>query len=235
MFCFPRFSLCPWKVDLFAATPSNIPAESFEVYGVALALVAQAFVGKKPHLIQDADNLFQQLQQTRVIALQSSMSVYPPRENRETDFALERGLCSLLVGEVDDCRSWLGLDNENSPYRDPSIVTFVTEHSNDDKENDLLPGLCKLLETWLMEVVFPRFRETQDINFKLGDYYDDPTVLRYLERLEGVSSSPLAVAAAIVRIGAGATAVLDSVKDNTIQALQKVFPQKHAEGSATHH
>ncbi|PON93412.1 Chaperone DnaJ-domain superfamily protein [Trema orientale] len=39
------------QVDLFAATPSNIPAESFEVYGVALALVARAFVGKKPHVI----------------------------------------------------------------------------------------------------------------------------------------------------------------------------------------
>nr|GMD84778.1 protein ACCUMULATION AND REPLICATION OF CHLOROPLASTS 6, chloroplastic [Ipomoea batatas] len=218
------------QVDLFVATPSNIPAESFEVYGVALALVAQAFVGKKPHLIRDADNLFQQLQQTRV-TLGSSVSVYTVRENREIDFALERGLCSLLVGEVDECRSWLGLDNENSPYRDPSIITFVVEHSRDDNENDLLPGLCKLLETWLMEVVFPRFRETQSITFKLGDYYDDPMVLRYLERLEGVGGSPLAAAAAIARIGAEATAVLDSVKASAIQALQKVIPLGDGEAS----
>nr|XP_016490985.1 PREDICTED: protein ACCUMULATION AND REPLICATION OF CHLOROPLASTS 6, chloroplastic-like isoform X2 [Nicotiana tabacum] len=219
------------QVDLFVATPSNIPAESFEVYGVALALVSQAFVGKKPHLIQDADNLFQQLQQTKVTAYGSSVSVYTVRENREIDFALERGLCSLLVGEVDECRSWLGLDSEDSPYRDPSIVTFVAEHSKDDNENDLLPGLCKLLETWLMEVVFPRFRETQDIIYKLGDYYDDPTVLRYLERLEGGGASPLAAAAAIARIGAEATAVLDSVKASAIQALQKVFPAGDGEGS----
>ncbi|XP_060199777.1 protein ACCUMULATION AND REPLICATION OF CHLOROPLASTS 6, chloroplastic [Lycium barbarum] len=219
------------QVDLFVATPSNIPAESFEVYGVALALVAQAFVGKKPHLIQDADNLFQQLQQTKVTAYGSSVSVYTVRENREIDFALERGLCSLLVGEVDECRSWLGLDSENSPYRDPSIVTFVAEHSKDDNESDLLPGLCKLLETWLMEVVFPRFRETEDITFRLGDYYDDPTVLRYLERLEGGGASPLAAAAAIARIGAEATAVLDSVKASAIQALQKVFPAGDGEGS----
>ncbi|KAF3631012.1 Protein ACCUMULATION AND REPLICATION OF CHLOROPLASTS 6, chloroplastic [Capsicum annuum] len=219
------------QVDLFVATPSNIPAESFEVYGVALALVAQAFVGKKPHLIQDADNLFQQLQQTKVTAYGGSVSVYTVRENREMDFALERGLCSLLVGEVDGCRSWLGLDIEDSPYRDPSIVTFVAEHSKDDNENDLLPGLCKLLETWLMEVVFPRFRETEDVTFKLGDYYDDPTVLRYLERLEGGGASPLAAAAAIARIGAEATAVLDSVKASAIQALQKVFPAGDGEGS----
>ncbi|XP_057793761.1 protein ACCUMULATION AND REPLICATION OF CHLOROPLASTS 6, chloroplastic isoform X1 [Salvia miltiorrhiza] len=212
------------QVDLFAATPRNIPAESFEAYNVALALVSQAFLSKKPHLIQDADNLFQQLQQTRITASGGSLSAYGTRENREIDFALERGLCSLLVGEVDECRAWLGLDNEESPYRDQSIINFVIEHSSDNREDDLLPGLCKLLETWLMEVVFPRFRETQDVIFKLGDYYDDPTVLRYLEKLEGQGRSPLAAAAAIARIGAEATAVLDSVKVSAIQALQRVFP-----------
>ncbi|KAK6131244.1 hypothetical protein DH2020_035001 [Rehmannia glutinosa] len=218
------------QVDLFAATPSNIPAESFEVYGVALALVSQAFMSKKPHLIQDADNLFQQLQQTKITAVGSSSAAYNVRENREMDFALERGLCSLLVGEVDECRAWLGLDSEDSPYRDPSIVNFVIEHSKDDKEDDLLPGLCKLLETWLMEVVFPRFRETQDVRFKLGDYYDDPTVLRYLERLEGVGSSPLAAAAAIVNWSRrGYCCAFDNVKVNAIQALQKVFPLGNGE------
>ncbi|KAF5197471.1 Accumulation and replication of chloroplast protein 6 protein [Thalictrum thalictroides] len=212
------------QVDLFAATPSNIPAESFEVYGVALALIAQAFVSKKPHLIRDADNLFQQLQQTKVTTLGTVVLDYNTRTDRETDFALERGLCSLLVGELDECRTWLGLDNVSSPYREPSIVEFVLENSKDDDENDVLPGLCKLLETWLVEVVFPRFRDTQDIEFKLGDYYDDPVVLKYLERQEGVGGSPLAAAAAIVRIGAEATAVLDNVKASAILALRKVFP-----------
>ncbi|GAB4839450.1 Protein ACCUMULATION AND REPLICATION OF CHLOROPLASTS 6 [Ancistrocladus abbreviatus] len=213
------------QVDLFAATPSNIPAESFEVYGVALALVSQAFIKKKPHLIQDADNLFQQLQQTTVVALADPMSVYAARENREMDFALERGLCSLLVGDIDQCRLWLGLDNESSPYKDPSIMDFILENSKDDNENDTLPGLCKLLETWLMEVVFPRFREMKCIQFKLGDYYDDPVVLRYLERLDGVNGSPLAAAAAIARIGAEATTLLDNVRVSAVQALRKVFPR----------
>lgn len=211
------------KVELFVATPSNIPAESFEAYGVALALVAQAFVGKKPHLIQDADNLFQQLQQTKVTTVRTAPSVYPPKEKREVDFALERGLCALLVGELDQCRSWLGLDSENSPYRNPSIVEFVMENAKGDEESDL-PGLCKLLETWLMEVVFPRFRDTKDTRFKLGDYYDDPTVLRYLERLEGVGNSPLAAAAAIVKIRAEATAVISHVQASVINTLKKVFP-----------
>lgn len=211
------------KVDLFVATPSNIPAESFEAYGVALALVAQAVVGKKPHLVQDADNLFHQLQQTKVTSMMNVPSVYTPKEKREVDFALERGLCALLVGELDQCRSWLGLDSDSSPYRNPSIIDFIMENAKGDEDSDL-PGLCKLLETWLMEVVFPRFRDTNETRFKLGDYYDDPTVLRYLERLEGVGRSPLAAAAAIVNIGAEATAVIGHVQASAINALKRVFP-----------
>lgn len=213
------------QVELFVATPSNIPAESFEAYGVALALVAQAFVGKKPHLIQDADNLFHQLQQTKVTNMRNAPSVYTPMEmeKREVDFALERGLCALLVGELDQCRSWLGLDSDSSPYRNPSIIDFIMENTKGDEDSDL-PGLCKLLETWLMEVVFPRFRDTKETNFKLGDYYDDPTVLRYLERLEGAGHSPLAAAAAIAKIGAEATAVIGHVQASVIKALKRVFP-----------
>ncbi|KAJ4702053.1 Accumulation and replication of chloroplasts 6, chloroplastic-like protein [Melia azedarach] len=220
------------QVKLFVATPSNIPAETFEAYGAALALVAQAFVDKQPHLISDADNLFKNLQLNKITGLRDPGSTYISTENHEVDFALERGLCSLLVGKLDECRLWLGLDSDKSLYRNPSIVDFVLENSRDDDDDDL-PGLCKLLETWLAEVVFPRFRDTKDMQFKLGNYYDDPIVLRYLERLEGNGSSPLAAAAAIVRVGATeATAVLDQVKASAIEALQKVFPLSHKDKTA---
>ncbi|KAL9358616.1 hypothetical protein Peur_046739 [Populus x canadensis] len=222
------------QVDLFVTTPSNIPAQNFEVYGGALAPVAKAFVGKKPHLIPDADNLFGQLQQIKVTNQGSLVSVFNSTENHEIDFALESGLCSLLVGELDECRKWLGLDSDHSPYRNPPIFDFIMENLKDDDDNDL-PGFCKLLETWLMGVLFPRFRDTKDIEFKLGDYYDDPTVLRYLERQEGGGRSPLAAAAAIVRIGAEATAVIDHVKASAIQALQKVFQLGHKDMGAEIH
>jgi hypothetical protein len=210
------------QVDLFVATPSNIPAESFEVYEVALALVAQAFIGKKPHLLQDADKQFQQLQQAKVMAMEIPAMLYDTRNNWEIDFGLERGLCALLIGKVDECRMWLGLDSEDSQYRNPAIVEFVLENSNRD-DNDDLPGLCKLLETWLAGVVFPRFRDTKDKKFKLGDYYDDPMVLSYLERVEVVQGSPLAAAAAMARIGA------EHVKASAMQALQKVFPSRYTD------
>ncbi|KAE8656434.1 Chaperone DnaJ-domain superfamily protein isoform 2 [Hibiscus syriacus] len=188
------------RVDLFAATPRNISAESFEVYGVALALVAQAFLNKKPHLIRDADNLFQQLQQTKITTLDNSVSPYTPIGNHEIDFALERGLRSLLVGELDECRMWLGLDNDSSRYRNPSIVDFVLENSKDDDDRS----------SWALQT--------------FGGMVNG-------ERIEGAGGSPLAAAAAIVRIGAEATAVLDHVKTSAIQALQKVFPLHHSEES----
>ncbi|XP_058725345.1 protein ACCUMULATION AND REPLICATION OF CHLOROPLASTS 6, chloroplastic [Vicia villosa] len=224
------------QVELFVGTPSNIPAESFEAYGVALALVAQAFVGKKPHLIQDADNLFNQLQQTKVTNIRNAPSLYTPMEmeKREVDFALERGLCALLVGELDQCRSWLGLDSDSSPYRNPSIIDFIMENAKGDDEDSDLPGLCKLLETWLMEVVFPRFRDTKDTSFKLGDYYDDPTVLSYLEKLEGADRSPLAAAAAVAKIGAEATAVIGQIQASAIKALKRVFPVSPNDKILTH-
>lgn len=190
---------------------------------MALALVAQAFLDKKPHLIKNADNLFLQLQQTNISAI-GSIPGYMMKADSTIDFALERGLCALLMGDLDGCRLWLGIDNENSPYRNPSIVEFIVDNSNIDVGNDLLPGLCKLLETWLMEIVFPRFRDTQDVCVRLRDYYDNPTVLRYLERLEGSEGSPLAAAAAIVKIGSNATAALGNMKSSVLQALQKVFP-----------
>ncbi|CAL1355714.1 unnamed protein product [Linum trigynum] len=188
------------QVDLFVATPPNIPPQNFEVHGVALALVAQAFMGKKPQHVPCADNLFEQLQQST-----HSNTL----KEREMEFSLGRGLCSLLLGELDDCHAWLGLDQVDSRYRNPAVVEFVQENSSHG-DVDYLRGLCKLLETWLTDVVFPRFRDTKDVEFRLNDYYDDPTVLAYLESREGAGRSPLAAATAIVRIGA--------------EALQKVFP-----------
>lgn len=175
---------------------------------MALAYVAQAVISKKPYLILTAEGFIKELQSS----------------DNEIDLALERGLCSLLVGDLDNCRKWLGIDNENSQYRDPEIVEFIVDNSYIDQDNDLLPGVCKLLETWLVEVVFPRCRDTEDIQFRLGDYYDDPTVLRHLERMEGGGSSPLAAAAAIAKIGAEATAALGTVKSSALQAFRKVFP-----------
>jgi len=212
------------QVALFSATPSNIPADSSEVYAAALAHVAEGFVAKSPRLIQEADALFLQLQQADPSLPDSEIS------NPQLEFALERGICALLVGEVSDCRTWLGLEDEKSPYRDPAVVNFVYSYSEEGEEIDSLPGLCKLLEGWLTEIAFPRFRDTAAIRVKLNDYFDDPSVLSYLEGLEKGSGSHMAAAAAIVRIGAKAGAAFNNVK----ATLKRVFPMgRSMESSAT--
>ncbi|KAF8685827.1 hypothetical protein HU200_043735 [Digitaria exilis] len=204
------------QMDFFSKTPNSIPPEWFEIYSVALAHIAQAIISKRPQFIMMADDLFEQLQKFNV------GSQYP-YEN-EMDLALERALCSLLVGDISNCRMWLGIDNESSPYRDPQIIEFVVNNSSINEEDDLLPGLCKLLETWLVSEVFPRSRDTRGMEFRLGDYYDDPKVLSYLERMEGGGASHLAAAAAIAKLGAQATAALGTVKSSALQAFSKVFP-----------
>ncbi|GLJ43808.1 hypothetical protein SUGI_0912070 [Cryptomeria japonica] len=210
------------QVDLFIATPSNIPAEGFEVYAAALAHVAEGFVAKRPQLIQEADVLFSQLQQTNGTSIEIVNNF--PAAPQELDVALERAMCALLLGELDECRVWLGLDDENSPFRDPPVVDFILANSDEAEEDPILPGLCMLLESWLTEIVFPKFKDTRGLQFKLGDYYDDPTVLSYLEKLDKGRGSPLAAAAAIARIGVGAGAAIDNVKASAIQVLQRVFP-----------
>lgn len=209
-------------MDLFTATPSNIPAEGFEVYAAALAHVAEGFVAKRPQLIQEADDLFSQLQQTNGTSIEILNNF--PAAPQEFDFALERAMCALLLGELDECRGWLGLDDENSPYRDPPVVDFILANADEAEEDPILPGLCMLLESWLTEIVFPKFKDTRGLQFKLGDYYDDPSVLSYLEKLDKGRGSPLVAAAAIARIGAGAGAAIDNVKASAIQVLQRVFP-----------
>ncbi|KAK3152015.1 hypothetical protein QOZ80_2BG0153240 [Eleusine coracana subsp. coracana] len=204
------------QMDFFSKTPNSIPPEWFEIYSVALAHIAQSIGSKRPQLIMMADDLFEQLQKFNI------GSQYP--YDNEMDLALERALCSLLMGDISNCRMWLGIDNESSPYRDPKIIEFVVNNSSIDEENDLLPRLCKLLETWLVSEVFPRSRDTRGMQFRLGDYYDDPKVLSYLERMEGGGASHLAAAAAIAKLGAQATAALGTVKSKALQAFSKVFP-----------
>lgn len=213
------------QVALFTATPSNIPAESSEVYAVALAHIAEGFVAKKPLLIREADTLFLELQQ----AVASDLAGDFRPADQKLDFSFERGMCALLLGEIDDCRAWLGLDDANSPYRVQTIAEFVVKHSSISDDADFLPGLCKLLESWLGDVIFPSFREIEKLQVNLRDYFDDPGVLSYLEKLEK-GGSPLAAAAAIVQLGAGAGAALDSVKASALETLSKVFPMRKGGG-----
>lgn len=87
-----------YQVALWDSTPDNVPAESFEVYAVALAHVAEGFTAKKPVYVVKADELFWQLQ----ASLESDGEPGSP-----LDHSLERAMCWLLMGEVDQSMSTL--------------------------------------------------------------------------------------------------------------------------------
>ncbi|KAJ7530553.1 hypothetical protein O6H91_14G008000 [Diphasiastrum complanatum] len=202
------------QVQLFTETPTDIPADPSEIYTVAYAHVAEGFTAKRPELIQAASNFFLELQEMH--ASNPGMAEDFPFFEVQ-DLALGRGMCELLLGKVESCKICLGLEDEKPLF--VPILEFVQANSVQGEDGNLL-GLCKLLEGWLAEEVLSKFRDTQGKSVKLHDFYDEPLVLRYLENLEKGGTSQLAAAAAIVRIGEGAGAALNSVK----ATLQKVFP-----------
>ncbi|KAL3676344.1 hypothetical protein R1sor_026292 [Riccia sorocarpa] len=202
------------QVELWEATPDNVPAESFEVYAVALAHVAEGFTANKPALIVKADELFWQLQ----ASAESDGEAGGP-----LDHSIERAMCWLLMGEVDQSMGCLGLQDGAEEYRDPAVIDFVYAHSQRSEEGDLLPGLCKLLETWLGEVVYPTFRNTENLQVRLGDYYDDPQVINTLEQWEATAGGS---SSALSRI----STALDSVRTGAMKTLQKVFHRGEGTG-----
>ncbi|PHU09451.1 hypothetical protein BC332_21311 [Capsicum chinense] len=127
----------------------------------------------------------------------------------------------LRSGETEDVTFKLG-----DYYDDPTILRYLERLEGAaitriGVEDIAVLNSIKASLRRPKEVVFLRSGETEDITFKLGDYYDDPTILRYLERLEG---------AAITRIGVEDIAVLNSIKASVIQALQKGFSTSDEEG-----
>ncbi|OIT22132.1 protein accumulation and replication of chloroplasts 6, chloroplastic [Nicotiana attenuata] len=188
--------------------------------GVALVLFAQACFGKKPHIVQEVYNHFQQLHQRKVTSLDIFVLVCTVGENCEIDFPLKRGLWQLFVGEADDCHSWLDLDSEDLLHKSLSSMTFVIVHSKDDNEIDLLFRLCKLLHTWLSKGIFSKFKKTLHISVKLRHYYKKLPSLIAVARMRGGHISPLVVVADSARNEAETTNAVDNAKSSAVHALQ---------------
>ncbi|GJP83115.1 hypothetical protein CLOP_g13317 [Closterium sp. NIES-67] len=138
------------------------------------------------------------------------------------DLSVERAMCALLLGQVGECKRWLGVHvtppsgdlavaeyiYANSPSAPPvdswygssrtgnsqPLSTIVTSSvagsgsassrpatAGGGEEDVLLPGLCRLLEVWLKEVVAMRFRDTSHLPVVLSEYFDHPAVGSFLD------------------------------------------------------
>jgi len=183
------------QVSLFVDAPDYVPADTDEVYKSALAHVVAGLIQRKPMLIIDADEIFLQLQ---VAADRSGDGM--------ADVGVERAVCQLLLGRVDDAAQTLGLSDGTA---DPALEQYVRDRS---QGGDLIEGMCAMADQWIHDVAFPLFRDGAGVvPPSLEDWFDAPNVQGFVTRLQSFS--------ALVRIQgaleAGKRVVVDSIESIT--------------------
>jgi hypothetical protein len=183
------------QVALFIEAPDYVPADTDEVYKSALAHVVAGLIQSKPMLIIDADEIFHQLQ---VAAERNGDGM--------ADVGVERAVCQLLLGRVDDAAHTLGLYDGTA---DPALEQYVRDRSQD---GDLVEGMCAMADQWINDVAFPLFRDGAEITPpSLEDWFATPNVQGFVTRLQSLS--------VLIRIQgaleAGKRAVVNSIESIT--------------------
>ncbi|WP_267384631.1 IMS domain-containing protein [Cyanobacterium sp. uoEpiScrs1] len=120
------------------------------------SLIARGFIGRQPAFIVEAKSILEGLEKLQ-------------------DVSLEKGICSLLLGETQE--AILALEQ----CKDEEVLTFVRQQSQGAP--DLLPGLCLYGQHWLHTEVFSHFRDFKKRTDSLEDYFADQSVQTYLEQL----------------------------------------------------
>ena len=160
-------------VDLFLEAPDSVPADAEEVYQSAMAHIVTGYRERRPSLVVDADEMLAQLEHSAYAAAQEARAQAerltraaadagqpPPQGAWATPPAaepvnVERAVCQLLLGRVEDAAYSLGMGQDPSPYPlDPQVERFVREHS---PGGDYTEGLCALADRWIADVAFPSF------------------------------------------------------------------------------
>ncbi len=125
-------------------------------YLAVYALLARGFAQHQPALIRRAKQMLLRL-------------------SGRQDVHLEQAVCAVLLGQTEEASRALELSQEYEP------LAFIREHSQGSP--DLLPGLCLYAENWLQQEVFPFFRDLDQEQATLKDYFADSVVQGYLENL----------------------------------------------------
>nr|RNJ68016.1 MAG: DUF4101 domain-containing protein [Leptolyngbya sp. IPPAS B-1204] len=138
-------------------------------YLAVYALLARGFAQRQPALIRRAKLM--------LVRLGSHQDVH-----------LEQAVCSLLLGQTEEASRALELSQEFES------LAFIRDHSQGSP--DLLPGLCLYSERWFQNEVFPHFRDLQQKQAFLTEYFADEDVQAYLEELptDPAASTPPAAA-----------------------------------------
>lgn len=149
--------------DIFEAEAQR--PSSVGVYLSVYALLARGFAKHQPNLVRQAKQ--------RLALLTERQDVY-----------LEQAVCAVLLGQTEEATYALERSHEREP------ISFIRSHSTGSP--DLLPGLCLYTERWLQQDVFPFFRDLDQSNVTLKDYFANDQVQAYLEAMppeDAVSST----------------------------------------------
>ena len=136
---------------------------SVGLYLSVYALLARGFAKHQPNLVRQAKQ--------RLALLTERQDVY-----------LEQAVCAVLLGQTEEATYALERSHENEP------ISFIREHSAGAP--DLLPGLCLYTERWLQQDVFPFFRDLDQSNVTLKDYFANEQVQAYLEAMPPEDTVP---------------------------------------------
>ena len=155
-------------VDLFLDAPSDSPADVDEIYNAAMAHVVCGYTQHRPSLLMDADEMFAQLEDAAWVAANEARDQYATmadaaaRAGASPNFAqqpqaeqvtVERAVCQILMGRIEDAAYTLGLTQEQLAYgmADPQVERFVADNS---PSGDMTEGLCAMADRWLADVAF---------------------------------------------------------------------------------
>ncbi|MDX1978508.1 MAG: IMS domain-containing protein [Pseudanabaenaceae cyanobacterium bins.68] len=123
------------------------------------ALIGGGFSQHQPGMIRRAKGLLVQL-------------------SSRQDVAVEQAICALLLGQQEEAIR--ALERSHSSIE----LDQIRQDSGDDPH--LLSGLCKYTGKWLQTEVYPHFRDLTDQIADIHQYFSDPEVTEYLERLPQV-------------------------------------------------
>ena len=233
-------------VELFLEAPEHIPADAEEVYQSAMAHIVTGYKERRPMLIADADEMLAQLEEAAYTAAAESRAQaeqmsrmaaaagQPPPAGTWTTpppaepVNVERAVCQMLLGRVDDCAYSLGMGADPSPYPlDPQVERFVMDHS---PSGDYTEGLCALVDRWIADVAFPSFRDSAKINPvpSIVQWFDEPKVQAFCDRYE---SSP-EWAKLVAGLDNAARAVAKTVENVTDAAAGSAVPGLRADAGS---
>ncbi|KAI9131158.1 IMS domain-containing protein [Acaryochloris sp. CCMEE 5410] len=132
-------------------------------YLLVYALVAKGCSQGKPEFIQQA---------------KSALTELADRQ----DIQVEKSMCYLLLGQPGAAIQTLPLS------RDQESLEFIHQYS--EGAEDLVPGLFLYTERWLQQEVYPYFRDLNDTQVSLQNYFNDEHIQAYLNGLAPEPVSP---------------------------------------------